>query len=117
MVDVVRQVLQRRHSEGATGLVFRTGNGTEYEGRNVYHALQRACEAAGIGKRRVHDLRHTTGTRLGELGLNAYQIAAILDHSQLSTTMIYIDLDENAKAKITQNFGKIPTTTCTQLTQ
>lgn len=117
MVDIVRQTLLKRHSKGAMGLVFTTSAGTAYESRNVYHNLQRACEAAGIGKRRVHDLRHTTGTRLGELGLNAYQIAAILDHSQLSTTMIYIDLDAEAKAKITKNFGNLPSATCTQLTQ
>jgi len=117
MVDIVRQTLLKRHFKGAAGLIFTTSNGTAYESRNVYHNLQKACEAAGIGKRRVHDLRHTTGTRLGELGLNAYQIAAILDHSELSTTMIYIELDDDAKAKITKNFGNLPASTCTQLTQ
>ncbi|HMK56059.1 MAG TPA: tyrosine-type recombinase/integrase, partial [Dissulfurispiraceae bacterium] len=116
-------ILLKRHSEGAEELIFRTKTGSQYNGMNVYHAFQRACTAAGITKRKVHDLRHTTGTRLGDLGFKAHQIAAILDHSQLSTTLRYIKTDLDAKRQIMSNFGVISgqnstenlTPTCNQL--
>src|SRR5205085_1192921 len=43
-----------------TGLVFTTRFGTALDGPNVTKAFQKQLAAAGISKRRFHDLRHTT---------------------------------------------------------
>ncbi|MFZ5996400.1 MAG: tyrosine-type recombinase/integrase [Nitrospirota bacterium] len=67
----------------------KTTTGTQYNGMNVLHAFQKACVDAGLPKMRFHDLRHTTGSRLARLGCDIHFIAAVLNHSQLSTTRRY----------------------------
>ncbi len=113
----VLAMLQRRYYEGATGLIFTTSTGTQYEGHNVWRALTAASVAAGIGHRKIHDLRHTCGTRLAELGFSAHQIAAILDHTSTEVTLGYITHSLSSKEKIMSAFGKksaeIEANTCT----
>ena len=49
-----------------------------------------ACEDAGIEGLVWHDLRTTYGTRLGEAGFNAYDIAKLMGHAYISTNQRYI---------------------------
>ena len=37
-----------------------------------------------------HDLRATFGTRLGEAGFNAYDIAKLMGHANISTSQRYV---------------------------
>jgi len=37
-----------------------------------------------------HDLRATCGTRLGEAGFNAYDIAKLMGHANISTSQRYV---------------------------
>ena len=37
-----------------------------------------------------HDLRATYGTRLGEAGFNAYDIAKLMGHASISTSQRYV---------------------------
>ncbi len=37
-----------------------------------------------------HDLRATYGTRLGEAGFNAYDIAKLMGHANISTSQRYV---------------------------
>lgn len=46
------------------GLVFTTPIGTWLEPRNINRSFAQLCEAAGIVRHRVHDLRHTAGSLL-----------------------------------------------------
>jgi integrase/recombinase XerC len=41
-------------------------------------------------KIRFHDLRHTFGTRLGEAGRSPYEIARLMGHANIQTSMIYV---------------------------
>jgi len=88
---VVHEMLVRRHKQSDKGLVFSMdGNGKKpFDGQNLLHSFQRACKRAGLPKLRLHDLRHTTGSRLSGLGRDIGYIAAALNHSQLSTTRKY----------------------------
>lgn len=61
---------------------------------NVKGSWTTARRLAGIEDVRLHDLRHTFGTRLNELGLSQASIARSLGHQQLSTTYRYINADE-----------------------
>jgi len=53
---------------------------------DVKKTFIRACEDAGIEGLVWHALRATYGTRLGEAGFNAYDIAKLMDHANISTS-------------------------------
>ena len=57
---------------------------------DVKKAFIRACEDAGIEGLVWHDLRATYGTRLGEAGFNAYDIAKLMGHANISTSQRYV---------------------------
>ena len=57
---------------------------------DVKRAFIRACEDAGIEGLVWHDLRATYGTRLGEAGFNAYDIAKLMGHANISTSQRYV---------------------------
>ena len=61
---------------------------------NVKTSWTTARRLAGLEDVRLHDLRHTFGTRLNQLGLSQASIARSLGHQQLSTTYRYINADE-----------------------
>ena len=73
--------------------VFATVTGRPIDGSNLLKWFKQAARDAGITRRVwFHQLRHTTGTRSAELGLSALEVAAILGHSQASTSERYIHL-------------------------
>lgn len=59
--------------------------------------IKRASELAGVKCIDWHGLRHTRGTRLAMRGMNAFQIAAELGHSDIRTSQRYVHLAEAAK--------------------
>jgi integrase len=53
-----------------------------------------ALERAGLGRIRVHDLRHTAASiMLNELGVDVLTVKEILGHADLNTTMRYLHKD------------------------
>lgn len=53
------------------------------------------CEQrAGLPHRRMHDARHTTGTRLVASGKNFRTVSKFLRHASLNTTELYVHLNE-----------------------
>jgi len=58
---------------------------------NVQKSFHAARKAAGLSHVRLHDLRHTSATRLAESGMNLSHVGAILGHSNLQTTMRYVN--------------------------
>ena len=65
--------------------------------------LKRACTLAAVKHIGWHGLRHTRGTRLALRGLNAFQIAAELGHSDIRTSQRYVHLAEAAGRAKTAN--------------
>jgi len=57
---------------------------------DIKTAFISACEDAGIEGLVWHDLRATYGTRLGEAGFNAYDIAKLMGHANISTSQRYV---------------------------
>lgn len=121
LTHVLRAMLLRRHFEGATGLIFRSKTGKQHNGSYVLSMLRKAAIDCGIGRRKVHDLRHTLGSRLAEMGYTDHQIASVLDHSNTQTTAKYIKHSSHSKRSILANFGRkndeIEAQICTQLAQ
>jgi integrase len=67
-------------------LVFTTPIGTPLEGTNVTKAFQKHLKAAGISRRRFHDLRHTTPTLMRKQGVDMKVLQKILRHSSYKLT-------------------------------
>ncbi|RMH48056.1 MAG: recombinase [Gammaproteobacteria bacterium] len=72
--------------------------------RSIQHAVTRLGQAAGLQGVTPHTLRHTFAKSLVDSGVSLEKVAALLGHSDLNTTRIYVtpgkrDL-ENAVAKI-----------------
>jgi len=57
---------------------------------DIKKAFVSACADAGIEGLVWHDLRATYGTRLGEAGFNAYDIAKLMGHANISTSQRYV---------------------------
>jgi len=57
---------------------------------DIKHSFVGACFAAKIEGLVWHDLRATYGTRLGEAGFNAYDIAKLMGHANISTSRRYV---------------------------
>lgn len=73
---------------------------------NIDRSFKKALEKARIEKFRFHDLRHSAGTRLSEIGVPITTIAAILGHSRIETTRRYAHATDrgvkDAIAKLSQ---------------
>jgi integrase len=57
---------------------------------DIKHSFPSACSDAKIEGLVWHDLRATYGTRLGEAGFNAYDIAKLMGHANISTSQRYV---------------------------
>ena len=57
---------------------------------DIKHSFVGACSDAKIKGLVWHDLRATYGTRLGEAGFNAYDVASLMGHANLSTSQRYV---------------------------
>ncbi len=90
-----------------SGYVFTTSSDTPFLARNMYREYKKAVKESGIsGNLRFHDLRHTCGTRIGELhGILA--VATVLDHSQLSTSKKYVKSGSESRRAILESLDRI----------
>ena len=76
-------------------------------GNNLRRKFERACELAGIGHTRFHDLRHSFGSALAMAGVPLHVIQALLGHTSLAMTMRYSHFLPSAtsEAVAALNFG------------
>lgn len=69
-----------------SGLVFTARNGKPLDPYSLARVFDRFRTIAGLPNFRIHDLRHTTATLLGEAGTELHVISAVLGHAHLNTT-------------------------------
>jgi integrase len=62
---------------------------------NVKNSFTTVRDKAKLGDLRFHDLRHTHATRLDDLGFSMAKIAGQLGHTQLQTTLRYVNRDKS----------------------
>jgi integrase len=65
--------------------------------KETKRGFSKACELADVQTFRFHDLRHTFGTRLAEKGVPIHQIAELMGHSDIRTTMKYVHAATSSK--------------------
>jgi integrase len=80
-------VLARRHSAGASGLVFGTTNWNRYR-----QAWQRALRASKIADFHLHDLRHCYASWLVQRNRSLQEVKELLGHSDIKMTLRYSHL-------------------------
>lgn len=88
----LRKWLEARHCSLEAPL-FCSRNGEQLKGRNVAWILDRLASKAKLkSKISPHKLRHTAATLMAKAGINAFELAQLLGHADVKTTMIYCHL-------------------------
>jgi integrase len=81
-----------------TGYVFTSTIGTPLSDRNVLREFHKLLNAAKLGQRRFHDLRHACVSLLAAQGVDTKEIAKIVGHSDVRLTRnVYQHGTEEAK--------------------
>lgn len=83
--EVEREAAGRRWRD--SGLVFTTTLGTPLDARKVIREYHGALAAAGLARRRFHDLRHSCATLLLVQGVSPRVVMEVLGHSEIGVTM------------------------------
>src|SRR5437660_5132598 len=114
----VRTVRKMRQFAGEAwkhnGLVFPSQVRTPHEERNVLRRFQAICEANGLPKLRLYDLRHTHASLLIHEGVHPKKISERLGHSSIKLTMdtyghLFEGSDRDSAEKMERLFGEEPT--------
>jgi integrase len=88
-VHRIRQAKERTPGWRYFGLVFVTERGDPYHPSVVLMAFRRACEDAGIRRRRIHDLRHTHNRILKDGGVAEDERMARMGHNTTAMSRRY----------------------------
>ncbi len=67
------------------------------KGTSISNKFRSLCKKLGIKDLRFHDIRHTAGTRLGELGIDVSTISKILGHANMNMSMRYIHPNQSIR--------------------
>ena len=72
-------------------------------------AVRNAMVTAGFEKGRysAHSLRHSFATHLLDSGADLHSIKQLLGHSKIETTMVYLHLQKNKRAKLVSPFDHL----------
>ena len=86
-----RAQAEQRLSLGPTykdqGLVFASPTGGPLDGSNSRRAFVRITERAGVGRLRLHDLRHSAATLMLRAGVHPKVVSERLGHATVSLTL------------------------------
>lgn len=92
-----RQVLKQLHKMKASAWVLPSAldKARPLAKSAIENSWQRIRAAAKLEDVRLHDLRHTVGTRAGQSGANGFLVRDLLRHKDLATTNIYVNRDDD----------------------
>lgn len=77
--------------------------------RSIQHFMQSNIAKIGLGGKdySAHTLRHSFATHLLDAGCDLHTIKELLGHSNLSTTMVYLHLQQSKRAAIVSPFDAL----------
>jgi site-specific recombinase XerD len=83
----------QREQEAGSRYVFLTERGAPFTPNGFFKTLARAAESIGMEGVHPHLLRHATGFRLVNQGVDTRTLAAYLGHRQIANTSRYTKMD------------------------
>lgn len=93
------------------GAVFLTRTGTVLNRSNIWSAMKKLSQTAGIEGRKVfpHNLRHLFAKTFYSAGKDLAKLADVLGHSHIETTRIYIMESGQEHERIMEQLGLVET--------
>lgn len=117
-VEVARACLEGRDLSGGCGvphfggidcdsaLVFRNRRREPMRPENITRTLTIAAERAGLPNRSAYAIRRGFATRAAHGGIDAFSLADILGHANLSETRGYVQQTQTARDRLTAALGQ-----------
>ena len=87
--------------------LFPSHAGSAYRQQSVHLRWQVICAEAGIGKARLHDLRHTVASHAVMSGENLPLVGRLLGHRRHATTAGYAHLADHHLVKAAERIGAL----------
>ena len=77
--------------------------------RSIQHFVQRYLTMIGLGGKdySAHTLRHSFATHLLDAGVDIHTIKELLGHNNISTTMVYLHLQQSKRAGLISPFDSL----------
>lgn len=96
-----REILQSRvKAQTVNGYIFRTRSGRPLDRTNICHDMKKLCARMDSRKIFPHNLRHLFARSFYTVEKNLAHLAAILGHSRIETTRIYVAASAAAHERI-----------------
>ena len=102
-------------SGGQRGTKMKAEIRTRY--KDVKTAWHTACRKTGIDNLRIHDLRHTFGTRAADAGVPLVAIGKVMGHASIQTTMRYAHATDEGKRRAVEALERKPAKAVTNRSQ
>jgi integrase len=98
-------------------LIFPSQIGKPQNYRVFYYQFHKACDMAGVPRRRPHDMRHTFATLMLERDVNIKVLSEILGHASVEITLrVYAHITPRMRATvITELNAFLPPTEGTEI--
>ena len=95
--ELMKKLVDQSQDNGYEYLFTNSKTGTRY--KDIKTAWHTACRKAGIDNLRIHDLRHTFGTRAADAGVPLVAIGKVMGHASIQTTMRYAHATDEGKRR------------------
>ena len=95
------------HGLGTPEYVFTTETGEIISHSNFRKSYQRMLQRAGVPYRKFHAIRHTFATEAIRRGVDVKDLQLILGHSDVQTTYIYVQSDDESRKDAIEKIGAI----------
>lgn len=104
--DLLRSFLDKSDQREGGYLFTNPKTGTRY--KDIKTAWHTACRRAGIENLRIHDLRHTFGTRAADAGVPLVAVGKVMGHASIQTTMRYAHATDEGKRRAVEALERKP---------
>lgn len=102
-----QRVFFMAHGYGTPEYVFTTETGEVISHSNFRRSYQRMLARADVPYRKFHAVRHTFATEAIRSGVDVKDLQLLMGHSDISTTYIYVQSDNESRKNAIEKIGAI----------